>query len=135
MLTELSQFEMGSEISAMCVADDFEGLDLLYVTLYDAPHYSLNILSFSTDEFRLLARMPLSACLESLQTRKFYQHQLVKGGHVFNQFNHGAKKTPAAFKDLPGQTNLNDSSEAPEERMEVDAAMVNADQSQSEIAI
>ena len=73
-LTELSRFEIGSEVSAMCIADDFEGLDLLYVTLYDAPHYSLNVLSFSTDELRLLARMPLSACLETLQTRKHYQH-------------------------------------------------------------
>ena len=57
---------MGSEISAMCVADDFEGLDLIYVTLYDAPHYSLNVISFMTDEMRLLARMPLSSVLETL---------------------------------------------------------------------
>ena len=91
-LTELSRFEMGSEVSAMCIADDFEGLDLLYVTLYDAPHYSLNVLSFSNDELCLLARMPLSACLETLQTRKHYQHQLVKGGHVFSQFNHQTRK-------------------------------------------
>ena len=57
---------MGSEISAMCVADDFDGLDLIYVTLYDAPHYSLNVISFMTNEMRLLARMPLSSVLETL---------------------------------------------------------------------
>ena len=57
---------MGSEISSMCIADDFHGLDLLYVTLYDAPHFSLNVISFISDEMRLLARMPLSACLEPI---------------------------------------------------------------------
>lgn len=57
---------MGSEVSAMCLADDFEGLDLLYVALYDAPHYSLNVISFTTNEMRLLARMPLSSVLETL---------------------------------------------------------------------
>lgn len=124
-LSELSKLEMGSEISSMCIADDFEGLDLLYVTLYDAPHYSLNVISFSTDELRLLARMPLSACLESLQTRKFYQHQLVRGGQVFSQFN-GQKKASAMLSDLPAahlQPNQEEAGEALaiEERMEVDA--------------
>ena len=65
-VTALSQIDMGSEVSAMCIADDFEGLDLLYVALYDAPHFSLNVISFTQDELRLLARMPLSACLETV---------------------------------------------------------------------
>ena len=37
---------MGAEISAMCIADDC-GIDAIYVTLSDAPHYSLNILSMA----------------------------------------------------------------------------------------
>ena len=45
-LTELARVEMGAEISAMCIVDDC-GIDAIYVTLSDAPHYSLNILSMA----------------------------------------------------------------------------------------
>ena len=41
-------------------------VDVLYVALYDAPHYSLNILSLS--DLRLLARLPLASILEVHQT-------------------------------------------------------------------
>ena len=63
---------MGAEISALCIADDC-GIDAIYVTLSDAPHYSLNILSMAVEgRMRLLARMPLSSVLEMAQTKKFY---------------------------------------------------------------
>ena len=67
--------------------------------------------------------MPLSSVLEMMQTKKYYQHQLVKGGQVFSQFNHGAKKL-AIVKDLPGSVMQDEevqNQEAPdEERMEID---------------
>ena len=78
---------MGAEVSAISILDDFNDLEIAYVTLYDVPHYSLNILSLGSDEMRNLARMPLASVLHSAQTKKYYQHQLVKGGHVFTQFN------------------------------------------------
>jgi hypothetical protein len=64
---------MGAEISAMCLADDTE-LGLVYVALFDAPHYSLNVLTTTGGSLRLLARMPLASVLESAQTQKYYQH-------------------------------------------------------------
>ena len=45
-LSEIARLDMGSEVSAICLADTedaFTQLDMAYVTLYDAPHYSLNI--------------------------------------------------------------------------------------------
>ena len=45
-LTELARVDMGAEISAVCIADDCD-IDAIYVTLSDAPHYSLNILSMA----------------------------------------------------------------------------------------
>ena len=63
-LTQVSQINLESEISAMCTVSE---LDLVYITLYDAPHFSLNVLHFSKDQddLQLLARMPLAAVLES----------------------------------------------------------------------
>lgn len=61
---------MGAEISAMTLSEDSGIVDVLYVTLYDAPHYSLNILSLSSSKaetqqsLRLLARLPLASILE-----------------------------------------------------------------------
>ena len=45
-LTELARVDMGAEISAICIVDDCD-IDAIYVTLSDAPHYSLNILSMA----------------------------------------------------------------------------------------
>ena len=81
--TGFERLEMGSEISAMCIADDTE-LSLFYVTLFDAPHFSLNVVALIEGNLRVLARIPLASVLESTQTWKFYQHELVKGGYAFS---------------------------------------------------
>ena len=76
-LTEVSKIEMMSEISALCISTDSKIIDILYVTLYDAPHYSLNVLSLAQNdeqEIKLLARVPLASILNMPQTKKFYQH-------------------------------------------------------------
>ena len=36
---------MGAEVSAMTLSEDNGAVDVIYVALYDAPHYSLNVLS------------------------------------------------------------------------------------------
>ena len=95
--TGIEKLEMGAEISAMCIADDTE-LSLFYVTLFDAPHFSLNVLISSEGNLRVLARIPLASVLESTQTWKFYQHELVKGGYAFSQFSVSKK---AVLLDLP----------------------------------
>lgn len=64
VVTESSKLEMGAEVSAMCLALG-TGLELIYVTLYDAPHFSLNVLATAGGQLRLLARMPLASVLES----------------------------------------------------------------------
>ena len=68
---------MGAEVSAMCVMDTLKS-GLLYVTLYDAPHYSLNVLSLgdidSSKALMMLARIPLASVVEIEQTKKFYKH-------------------------------------------------------------
>ena len=57
---------LGAEISAMCVADKVKPA-MLYVTLYDAPHFSLNVFNMVTEsdnkELMLLARMPLASLM------------------------------------------------------------------------
>lgn len=76
-LTEVSKIEIMSEISALCISTDSKIIDILYVTLYDAPHYSLNVLSLAQNdeqEIKLLARVPLASILNMPQTKKFYQH-------------------------------------------------------------
>lgn len=59
---------MGSEVSAMVLSEDSEVVELLYLTLYDAPHYSLNVIGLSSDNgdesLRILARLPLASILE-----------------------------------------------------------------------
>jgi len=74
-----SVIELGSEVSALTLAQDSDMIDLIYVTLYDAPHYSLNVLSqadpaTSKSIIKLLARIPLTSILAMPQTKKFYQH-------------------------------------------------------------
>ena len=44
-MEEIVAVDMGSEISAMSLSEDSGIVDLIYVTLYDPPFYSLNILS------------------------------------------------------------------------------------------
>jgi len=39
---------MGSEVSALSISDDSNLIELVYVCLYDAPHYSLNVLSLTS---------------------------------------------------------------------------------------
>lgn len=50
----------------MCVADTVKPA-MLYVTLYDAPHFSLNVFNMVTEsdnkELMLLARMPLASLM------------------------------------------------------------------------
>lgn len=83
-LEEVAKIEMGAEVSGLCISDDSNEIDLVYATLYDAPHYSLNVLHLSRDsELQLLARIPLSSILQMPQTKKYYHHRLVKNGQVF----------------------------------------------------
>lgn len=81
-LIELGSIEMRAEVSAISISDDIEGLSVAYVALYDAPHYSLNLINLSTspslgkvgsiEELRILARMPLASVLQTVQTKKYY---------------------------------------------------------------
>ena len=88
-MEEVVAVDMGSEVSAMSLSEDSGVVDLIYVTLYDPPFYSLNVLSLhseSTDvqpSLRMLARIPLTSLLELPQTKTFYQHEIVKNGQVF----------------------------------------------------
>ena len=77
-MTEIATVDMGAEISAMCLAEDSDIVDLLYITLYDSPYYSLNVLSLRNENYslqptlKLLARIPLTSLLELPQTKTFY---------------------------------------------------------------
>ena len=70
-MNEVARIELGSEVSAICSYEEQE-IHLIYVSLYDAPHFSLNILNLAATELQLLARMPLTSILETSQTKKFY---------------------------------------------------------------
>ena len=61
-----------SEISSICHSKTC-GLELAYVSLHDAPYYSLNIVSLANDTMTIIARMPISAVLELAQMKKFCQ--------------------------------------------------------------
>lgn len=55
---------MTSEVSAISINTESGVIDLLYLTLYDAPHYSLNVISLAQEsKMPLLARLPLSSIL------------------------------------------------------------------------
>ena len=86
-MQEVCRMEFKNEISALCFARSSD-LDFVYVGLYDAPYYSLNILSFANETLTLIARMPLSVMLELSQMKKFCQMQMIRRGQAFTKFNH-----------------------------------------------
>lgn len=47
-LVQLGSIEMGAEVSAISISDDMDSLSIAYVALYDAPHYSLNLINLLT---------------------------------------------------------------------------------------
>ena len=79
--------KFNSEISSICVSKTCD-LELAYVSLFDAPYYSLNIISLANETMTIVARMPISAVLELAQMKKFCQHQMIRQGQVFSKFNH-----------------------------------------------
>ena len=69
-LKEISSMKFASEISSICLSKTC-GLELAYLSLHDAPYYSFNIISLTTETMSIVARMPISAVLELAQMKKF----------------------------------------------------------------
>jgi hypothetical protein len=72
-LKEISSMKFTSEVSSICVSKTCD-LELAYVSLYEAPYYSLNIINLANETMTIVARMPISAVLELAQMKKFCQH-------------------------------------------------------------
>ena len=69
-LKEISSMKFACEISSICFSKTC-GVELAYLSLHDAPYYSLNIVSLANESMSIIARMPISAVLELAQMKKF----------------------------------------------------------------
>ena len=66
-----------------------DGVDLAYITLYDAPYYSLIVAAIGKGEdcLRVVFEHSLAVDMELEQTRRFCVDKIVTEGGIFSDFN------------------------------------------------
>jgi hypothetical protein len=66
------------------------GIKVAYLTLYDAPYYSLKVIAISKSESNILKVIfehSLAVDLELEQTRRFCVDKIIYEGTIFSEFN------------------------------------------------
>jgi hypothetical protein len=86
---EVGRLTFQSQISALCLACE-SGVKVAYLTLYDAPYYSLKVVGISKadqNNLRVIVEHSLAVDLELEQTRRFCVDKIIQEGSIFSEFN------------------------------------------------